>query len=153
MHPRNRSTRKAVTSDVPHNKAVETRSVHELARQAGYLLFLCVFVSFFPSSLPSILAKSMRELVVFLRYSIFLMALLDILTFMGYFTTRWSLMLMFVLRYVPIFTLAPRFILSIRELYGHDMHGRHGGGIDTGLSSSDCDHVRGCRAERGNYGP
>ena len=43
-----------------------------------------------------------------------------------------------VVQYVPIFTLTPRFIMSLRELYARDVQGRRGGGIDTGfgLSSS-----------------
>ncbi|KAN0092658.1 hypothetical protein V8E55_003442, partial [Tylopilus felleus] len=44
----------------------------------------------------------------------------------------------YLLVYVPMFTLTPRFILSIRRLYARDVHGRRGEGIDTGfgLSSS-----------------
>lgn len=43
-----------------------------------------------------------------------------------------------VLQCVPMFTLTPRFILSIRKLYARDVDGRRGEGIDTGfgLSSS-----------------
>ena len=49
-------------------------------------------------------------------------------------------MVLTVMRYVPIFTLTPRFIMSLRELYARDVQGRRGGGIDTGfgLSSSSC---------------
>ena len=35
-----------------------------------------------------------------------------------------------------MFTLSPRFILSIRELYAHDVEGRRGEGIDTGFGLS-----------------
>ena len=46
---------------------------------------------------------------------------------------------LFVLEYVLVFTLSPRFILSIRDLYARDVQGRHGEGIDTGFGlSSDC---------------
>lgn len=50
----------------------------------------------------------------------------------------WQWLLLLILEYVPIFTLTPRFILNIRELYTHDGQGRLGEGIDTGfgLSSS-----------------
>lgn len=41
-----------------------------------------------------------------------------------------------VLEYVPLFTLTPRFIISIRELYARDVQGRRGGGIDTGFGLS-----------------
>ncbi|KAF8442247.1 hypothetical protein L210DRAFT_1054374 [Boletus edulis BED1] len=51
----------------------------------------------------------------------------------------WRLMLLCVVQFVPLFTLLPRFIMSIRELYARDVQGRRGEGIDTGfgLTSSD----------------
>lgn len=51
--------------------------------------------------------------------------------------------LLFILENVPMYTLTPRFILSIREMYARDVQGRREGGIDTGfglsLSSRDAD--------------
>ena len=44
--------------------------------------------------------------------------------------------MLFILEYVPMFTLSPRFILSIRELYARDVQGRRGEGIDTGFGLS-----------------
>ena len=41
-----------------------------------------------------------------------------------------------ILEYVLVFTLSPRFILSIRELYARDVQGRRGEGIDTGFGLS-----------------
>ena len=41
-----------------------------------------------------------------------------------------------VLEYVPLFTLTPRFIISIRELYARDVQDRRGGGINTGFGLS-----------------
>ena len=40
--------------------------------------------------------------------------------------------------YIPLFTLVPRFILNLRELYARDYNGRRGSNIDTafGLTSS-----------------
>ena len=48
---------------------------------------------------------------------------------------------MFLLGYVPLFTLVPRFVVSTREMYACDVQGIGGGGIDTGfgLSSSGRD--------------
>ena len=42
-----------------------------------------------------------------------------------------------ILEVVPLFTLTPRFIISIRELYARDVQCRRGEGIDTrfGLTS------------------
>ena len=55
-------------------------------------------------------------------------------------TGGWLLILS-VLEFVPLITLTPRFILSIREMYVRDVRGRRGSGIDTGfgLSSSGRD--------------
>lgn len=44
--------------------------------------------------------------------------------------------LLLILEYVPMFTLTPRFIVSIRELYARDVQDRRGGGIDTGFGLS-----------------
>ena len=43
-----------------------------------------------------------------------------------------------VAEYIPIFTLVPRFILNLRELYARDLQGRRGSDIDTafGLTSA-----------------
>lgn len=43
--------------------------------------------------------------------------------------------LLVILEYVPIYTLTPRFILTIRELYARDVRGRRAG-IDTGFGLS-----------------
>ncbi|KAF8552055.1 hypothetical protein OG21DRAFT_1511989 [Imleria badia] len=106
-----------------------------------FFTYVVVYSLLLSSPLPSNLAKSPTELMVSFRYSeIFLSALLDIMTFSGNLTIGgWSLTLMFVLQYVPIFTLAHRFIMSIRELYAYDVQGRRGGRIDTGFGLSFSD--------------
>ena len=38
-----------------------------------------------------------------------------------------------ILEVVPLYTLTPRFIISIRELYARDVQCRRGEGIDTGF--------------------
>ena len=49
----------------------------------------------------------------------------------------WWILLMLA-QAIPIFTLVPRFILNLRELYARDLQGRRGSDIDTafGLSST-----------------
>ncbi|KAF8547307.1 hypothetical protein OG21DRAFT_1527251 [Imleria badia] len=56
-------------------------------------------------------------------------------------TGGWQAALSLILEYVPMYTLTPRFIMSIQELYTHDVQGRRGCGIDTGfgLALSGCD--------------
>ena len=50
----------------------------------------------------------------------------------------WQASLLFILGYVSLYTLSPRFVLSIRELYAHDA--RRGNEVDTGFGlSSRCD--------------
>ena len=48
------------------------------------------------------------------------------------------MILLDILEVLPVFTLSPRFIISIRELYARDVQCRRGEGIDTwfGLTSS-----------------
>ena len=150
VHPHDRSIREAVTSDVPCSKAVATQPVHDLVHQARYPLFLCVrprLILSLSSLLLSKLAKLLTELMVTLRYSILLLILIELLNVYGYVPIDgWQFDLMLMLQYVPMFTLTPRFILSIRELYALDVQGRRGGGVDTGfglsLSGREADETR-----------
>jgi hypothetical protein len=74
-------------------------------------------------------------------HSIFVFSLIDLLGFLGKLpTSGWQAILLFLLAYVPLFTLVPRFIVSIREMYARDVHRGRGDGIDTGfgLMSSGC---------------
>ena len=119
-----------------------------LIRQGILYFFAYVLVSSFLSSLLlSKLAKLLTELMVTLRYSILLFILIELLNVYGYVPTDgWHFDLMLMLQYVPMFTLTPRFILSIRELYALDVQGRRGGGVDTGfglsLSGREADETR-----------
>lgn len=53
-------------------------------------------------------------------------------------TEGWWQILIAVSAYIPPFTLAPRFILSLRELHSGGLQGRRGSNIDTafGLTSA-----------------
>ena len=53
-------------------------------------------------------------------------------------TGGWQLISLLLLEYVPVFTLTPRFILSIREMYARDIEGKCGGEIDSGFGLSSC---------------
>jgi hypothetical protein len=68
----------------------------------------------------------------------FVTLLYDVLNVLAATVITSSVAWQYLLVYVPMFTLTPRFILSIRRLYARDVHGRRGEGIDTGfgLSSS-----------------
>ncbi|KAF8442258.1 hypothetical protein L210DRAFT_3202434 [Boletus edulis BED1] len=58
-------------------------------------------------------------------FAIFLFNLMEMLAVAGEFPTGgWQMILSIILEYVPIFTLTPRFILSIRELYARDVESR-----------------------------
>ena len=56
---------------------------------------------------------------------------------------EWQMTPLFIAEFVPMYTLTPRFVMSIPELYARDVQrGVHcEGGIDTefGLSSPSCD--------------
>lgn len=49
----------------------------------------------------------------------------------------WELILLLTLGYVPIFTLTPRFFVSIRELDARNIEGRCGEGVGSPSSDSD----------------
>ena len=139
MHPRDHPIREAITSDVPCDEAVAIQSVHEFTSQAGHPLFLRVRPC--PLVLPAIRAKPAERTNGHLLYSIFLFALLDVLGITGRLPTGgWQLVVLFLLEYLPMYTLTPRFIISIRKLYAHDARGRCVGGIDTGFGLSLDDH-------------
>ena len=53
-------------------------------------------------------------------------------TFGEFPTGGWQLISLLLLEYVPVFTLTPRFILSIREMHARDIGGRCWG-IDSGF--------------------
>ena len=64
--------------------------------------------------------------------------LINLLISTGDFPTNgWWQVLIGVVQYIAPFTLVPRFVLSLRELYARDLKGRVGGDIDTafGLTS------------------
>ena len=54
-------------------------------------------------------------------------------------TPPWPIILIGTMEYTPAITLVPRFILSLRKLYAHDLRSRRGSEIDAavGLSSAD----------------
>ena len=89
------------------------------------------------SSLPSKRAVLPTKLTVTFCHSVFLSALINALATSGKFpASGWLMCLLGILQYVPMFTLSPRFILSIWELYACDVQGRRGEGIDTGFGLS-----------------
>ncbi|KAG9315361.1 hypothetical protein JVU11DRAFT_4507 [Chiua virens] len=70
-------------------------------------------------------------------FAIFLINFVDLLTATGKLPTSGKHMeSLYLLSYVSLFTLTPRFIMSIRELHTQNMQGRCGTGIDTGFGFS-----------------
>ena len=71
------------------------------------------------------------------RHRIFLFDLVDTLVASGKFPTAgWQLISLAILEAVPIYTLTPRFIMSVRELYTRDIQGRCVSGFDSGFGLS-----------------
>ena len=74
------------------------------------------------------------ELTITVRHSIFLFTLMNGLAAQGKLGSElWQLILSVIAEFVPIYTLTPRFILSVRELYARDVQSGRGEGIDTGF--------------------
>ena len=139
MYPCDRPIRAAISSDVPWDKAMAPQSVHDIARSPGHSLFFCVrrrLILPISSSLPSKCAVLPTELTVTFCHSVFLSALVNALAASGKIPTGWQADLFVILQYVPMFTLSPRFMQRIRELYARDVQGRRGEWIDTGFGLS-----------------
>ena len=76
-----------------------------------------------------------------IRCSILLFSLINEFAAWGVLPSgAWALIVLSVVQYVPMFTLGPRFIISIRELHARDVQNGTADVIDTGfgLSSSTC---------------
>ena len=70
-------------------------------------------------------------------HSIFVFSLINVLGVSGKLPTGgWQEILLYIVEVVPLFTLIPRFIVGIREMYARDVHVRRGDGIDTGFGLS-----------------
>ena len=82
-------------------------------------------------------------MVIFIR-SIFLSILINVLGASGKLPTAgWQIIALGNVQDVPMYTVAPRFILSIRELYKHDVQGGPRDGIDTGFGLSSAGYGAG----------
>ncbi|KAF8549548.1 hypothetical protein OG21DRAFT_1525736 [Imleria badia] len=83
------------------------------------------------------LNRYMRLLVrqgILYFFAFFLYSLIDLLGVSGKIPAGgWQPILLFILEVVPMYTLTPRLIISIRELYARDVLGARGGGVDSGF--------------------
>ncbi|KAN0092668.1 hypothetical protein V8E55_003452 [Tylopilus felleus] len=69
--------------------------------------------------------------------AIFSSTFIGLLDLLGKLPTKgWSVLLILIIYSVPVYTLAPRFILNIRELCARNVQGTRGEGIDTGFGLS-----------------
>ena len=96
---------------------------------------LIYFFAYVHHSLMSLYPLFRAELMVTFSYRNFLFDIINVLVNFGLLPTGgWQFLLLLLVQYVPMFTLTPRFILSIRELYARDVYSRRRGfGIDTGF--------------------
>ncbi|KAG9309465.1 hypothetical protein JVU11DRAFT_10434 [Chiua virens] len=78
-------------------------------------------------------------------FVIFQLNLIDLLGNTGRIPgSGWQYIFTCILADVPAYTLTPRFIISLREMYANDVQGRSSCGIDSGLglsTFSSCDSV------------
>ena len=103
------------------------------------VLYFFVYVPSPPGTQIHKQTKYRPELTVIFRCRILLCNVISILTTTG------NLPAMFILEIMPVYTLAPRFVMSIRRLYVRDGQGRYGGRVDTafGLSSFSSSRIAG----------
>lgn len=112
MSPRGCQVPLEFVSDVQSDETMGTRSLYESFRQGGCAL------------LPRVrrIPNSNHRLNSFPVTSVFLFATVDVLTYWANVPiTGWWILLTGTLEYIPVFTLTPRFILSVRALYARDL--------------------------------
>ncbi|KAG9311906.1 hypothetical protein JVU11DRAFT_8167 [Chiua virens] len=84
---------------------------------------------------PNRYVRLLTEQGIVYFFAIFLVNVISVLSYWGELpSTGWLSIFVAVLQEVPVFILAPRFIISIREMYAHDA--RRGTGIDNGFGLS-----------------
>ena len=83
------------------------------------LLFSCLLDSFRNAAISTFL-----NTFVYLLYG------------QGDITQGWAYDVLQVVANLPLYTLTPRFVMNIRELYALDIEGRHSGDIDAGFGLS-----------------
>ena len=112
------------------------RYMNLLVRE-GVAYFFAFVLSY--SSPPKLTNQILIELMV--CDSFLLRGMINILFATGKIPTQyWQTSLLYIIEYVPMWTLTPRFIMNIRELYAQ---GEHVNGIDTGFGLvSVSDYVR-----------
>ncbi|KAG9315358.1 hypothetical protein JVU11DRAFT_4503 [Chiua virens] len=83
---------------------------------------------------PNLYMKLLVKQGVLYFFAIFLINFVDILSVSGNIpNSGWQPIFLYIVQFVPAYTLTPRFIMSIRELYASDLQGRRVGGLDTGF--------------------
>ncbi|KAI9570975.1 hypothetical protein HD554DRAFT_291960 [Boletus coccyginus] len=120
------------------------RYMNLLVKQ-GALYFLA-YVSLL--SFPYISSAAMKyrkqtlpsQLMVTFRHSTFCFSLINVLNASGKLPAGgWQKISLYILEIVPMYTLTPRFIMGLKEVYARDVQGRHWSRINTvfGLWLSD----------------
>ena len=116
----------------------------QLNRYMNFLVSqgILYFLVYVPISFPPHIPLPKQSPTQLMCHGILVFSLINVLGVSGKLPTGgWQGILLFLLGYVPMFTLVPRFIVSIRKMYARGVQSGGGGGIDTGfgLSSSSRD--------------
>jgi len=121
-------TEVATILQISHGTAMCMLALFQFMRQSFQMY--CVTKQWQPNRYMTLLVS--EGFLYFLV--VFVLSLMNVLSVSGKLRSdEWQWMLLFFLGYVPLYTLVPRFIVSIREMYARDVQGRCGGGIDTGF--------------------
>ena len=133
-HPGDDPVREGNTPDVSSKTKMAVKQIHAYAPQRLPFTLLCVRLL---SSLFCLL-KSFHNATI----RVFLNTLIYLLYGLGDIPQGWVYYVLLVVSNVPLYTLTPRFVVNIRELYALDIVSRRGGDIDAGFGLSS-------RASRG----
>ncbi|KAF8452771.1 hypothetical protein L210DRAFT_3519592 [Boletus edulis BED1] len=77
-----------------------------------------------------------RDCLLYFFASILLNSLITLLAVLGIFPQGWAAQVLAFAANIPLYTLTPRFIINVRELYVLDLQGRMDLNIDSGFGLS-----------------
>ena len=115
-----------LASDVSGNGKTAVEQIYESPRQRwSFILYRVRTLVLFPF---------LRELTQqHALISTFLYCIVNMLGVLGNIPQGWLTYSLMVVASVPLYTLTPRFVMNVRELYVLDLQGRCGNDIDTGF--------------------
>ena len=120
--------REGLAPDVPGNAHTAAEQIYKSSRPRWSFIFYCVR-TLIPFLFPLASGLTQQHAMI----STFLYCVVNMLGHLGNIPQGWPTYLLMIAANVPLYTLTPRFVMNVRELYMLDMQGRCGDDIDSGF--------------------